>query len=66
MGMGILGLLPMARLGQTGKRGKAVNFDGSDDFVQSGSLGLTITNKTLMAWVNLKTLSQTGGGVIGL
>ena len=40
--------------------------NGIDAFVETASLGTTLTEKTFLAWVALSTLDQGGGGVITL
>jgi len=47
--------------GATGKIGKAVGFDGLDDYLQPGSVSTTVTNNFgLSAWVNPAVLPQLG------
>jgi hypothetical protein len=51
--------------GATISAGRLV-LNGTDGFVQTAPLGVTVTEKTLAAWVALSTLDQGGGGVITL
>ena len=44
----------------------ALVLDGSSGFVKTEPLAGDVTEKTLEAWVQLDTLEQKGGGVIGL
>jgi len=45
--------------------GGSINFDGSNDFAQTGTFNPNISTKTMLGWVRLKNVSQTGGGLIG-
>jgi hypothetical protein len=50
-----------------GVSGKAFNFNGSDDFIETATnLGVNFKEKTLVAWVKLNDLEQQGGGVVGI
>ena len=50
-----------------GVSGKAFNFNGSDDFIETvTNLGVNFKEKTLVAWVKLNDLEQQGGGVVGI
>ena len=40
-----------------GKRGKALNFDGSNDYVEMGNVLNPTTNMTLVAWFNIKSFA---------
>lgn len=51
--------------GATLDDGKLI-LNGSDEFVSTASLPVSLTAKTLEAWVQLDNLTQRGGGVISL
>ena len=43
------------------------SFDGTNDLLRTtGSFSVSLSEKTLLAWVKLDNISQTGGGVIGV
>ena len=46
--------------------GGALVVDGSDAWVETAPLAVPLKTKTLEAWVQLGTLDQKGGGVIGV
>ena len=59
-GNGNRGILTNGPTWVDGKRGKALNFDGSDDYVDAGNI-LTFTNSqtlTLSAWFKIKSFTN--------
>ncbi|RCL39423.1 MAG: DUF1549 domain-containing protein [Verrucomicrobia bacterium] len=61
-----LGGLHGKAMGDARVENGALVLDGSSGFVKTEPLAGDVTEKTLEAWVQLETLEQKGGGVIGL
>lgn len=46
--------------------GGSIVFDGANDYVQTANLATVVSSKTLSAWCQLGSTTQTGGGLIGV
>ena len=46
--------------------GGSIVFDGINDYVQTANLTTVVSSKTLSAWCQLGSTTQTGGGLIGV
>ena len=46
--------------------GGSIVFDGINDYVQTANLTTVVSSKTLAAWCQLGSTTQTGGGLIGV
>ena len=65
-GNGINGILygaPSLSADRHGNVNAAYNFNGTNQYIQTGSINQTLTNKTISAWVKLSSLTQMGGGL---
>jgi gliding motility-associated-like protein len=65
-GNGINGILfgaPALVADRFGNSNAAYNFNGTNQYIQTGSISEAITTKTISAWVKLSNMSQMGGGL---
>ena len=65
-GNGINGILfgsPTLVADRFGNSNAAYNFNGTNQYIQTGSISEAITTKTISAWVKLSNMSQMGGGL---
>ena len=65
-GNGISGILygaPTLVADRFGNSNAAYNFNGTNQYIQTGSISEAITTKTISAWVKLSNMSQMGGGL---
>ncbi|NDE16352.1 hypothetical protein EBZ80_15610, partial [bacterium] len=48
------------------ENGGSFSFDGINDYAESAAFTPNITAKTMMAWVKLSSVTQGGGGLVGI
>jgi gliding motility-associated-like protein len=68
-GNGINGILfgaPTLVADRFGNSNAAYNFNGTNQYIQTGSISEPVTTKTISAWVKLSNISQMGGGVVAV
>ena len=51
---------------KNGAANSAYSFNGNEQYILTNEINKTIQDKTFSAWVKLSTLSQGGGGIVGL